>query len=97
MPASSIIIKSWNDIVPYLDHSSPLSLLIPSSVLHQIGAPIVKAYQDMTSFYPHLSLTAECDTAGQALSCLYHGVEKITYKDPSVLRLFASVKGKNSN
>ena len=96
MLSSPIPIKSWNAIVPYIAHSSPLSFLISSSLLRQVGIPIVKAYQDALCSYPHLSLAVECDTVGQALSCLYHGIEKIVYRNPAHFHAIGSIQTKRN-
>lgn len=76
-----LVVTKWKDIESRLQHSSSVSFLIPASVCRRLGAPLIKIYQDALSGLPHF-LTVECTTNGQAMTCLYNGIQRISYKSP---------------
>ena len=72
-------VTNWGEIYPHLHSPSPVFFLVSASTLQRLGVPILKAYSDFLSPYEHCCLTIECNTAGQALSCFYHGIKRILY------------------
>ena len=90
-----ILIENWDSVHVHLEKMVPLSFLLPSSVLGRLGAPIIRIYQDFLAAYPTVSLTVECQTVGQALTCIYHGIDRIFYPRTKSLLALKSLSSKN--
>ena len=86
-----VVVTNWEEISPHLSSEDPIQLLIPKAVSTLLGAPVLKAYQDQLLSYPHISLTIECATSGQTLSCLHHGILRIIYENRQSLKALQSI------
>lgn len=80
MFSSWICIKNWQDLTHHLKSSRGSSILIPSLVLDQSGAPLIKLWQDKVENSSLSAFVVECTERGQALKCLYHGIKKILFR-----------------
>jgi len=90
-PSEWVVVTTWEEISLHLSSEDPIQLLIPKAVSTLLGAPVLKAYQDQLLPYSHLSLTIECATSGQTLSCLCHGILRVIYESSQSLEDLQSI------
>ena len=86
-------VQNWNDIRSHFDIPHPVSFFISASVLKRLGTPAVRVYQDSLPSL-HFDLIVECETPGQALLCIYHGIERILYAEGQKAEALQSISKK---
>lgn len=78
MPSKDYVtVTTGQEIRAHSNVQNSTTLFVPAFVLSRLGAPVLACYQK--NLPKSCSLVVECQSAGQALNCLYHGIHTISY------------------
>ncbi|MFN7662689.1 MAG: hypothetical protein ACK5PQ_03075 [Alphaproteobacteria bacterium] len=78
MPSKNYLtVSTGQEIRAHFESRNSTTLFVPAFVLNRLGAPVLACYQK--NLPNCCSLVVECQTPGQALNCLYHGIHSISY------------------